>query len=1356
MSLKKVYEYLGPNVLSFMTDQERKHWLMKTHKKKYLVDPNTGDTYQGRVDNLGSDVIIETRKLGETYSSLNDVQYTEKFRAIFDNEPSAFTYNSSVNGLSFARILSTNFPYSPYEFHHYRIHFKNCEKIFLPFASSNASADVYAEPWIKTTTPPVIKLMTSEGQYTTEVSLTFDPVDKYVILSEEPDDWQTNYFDYYYKTATGYVSISPGYTLPPTFIANTYFKKIQVSPEDVTYYYPINPNIAPLDITQLSSSEWYTEGVTNMDQIGLPAFWFTCNLTNVGPSIVLNNAVNNNNDEMFCVGNVGTESKYHSHMYVDVAGRHNATPSQAATSSSYVYVSPDVGLEFTGTASDYNIALNPSNIKMNNLVLDMDYVGTNTKFFMSPNSGWEYVNNAQYKILVSTFDDNCYAFNHDPIVPVIDIHFDESVSFGIDTTDIGFIGIRGGSGNTESDIYEKYPYNLNKFDGLPDHLTNPNPEDPQEHMAIYAVHNTPSYIETDPNTRQTAAVLLDPGRAQHPENNIPYDFVIPNNDPEKNWYSDSDLPDEYNGDNFFFQILDPSYGLVVPGIYDSDDESGGYPNGKTYTAWASPTPNTFVAVFNFAAFAIETISYRWDATEEEYVKQYTLTYGKDYDSNGGLSHLWYQSNVGFNWNSNIVKNTKEDGSGYEYIDIVAVTNSAETGAAVMEHDVGVRLRIFRNLDLGEANYTRGRVYIISNDPSEYDNNVTSSTPKPDRTAARICDIPTSIAQLSGIKNVAPTYVVDQQYVRTEACYSEKDRDRLYNVNSTRWVRPIHLTENGNAPTHTNDFVFTSVEQLNSIDLINHNEFRYLKNLVPMVAPENVSLANIVDSGTGYSASDFGYVYIGGFGFEYHVGNVDSKGRVIDASLSYPELDNDRSINLSNFNMAGDTPYTAAYGTTRKTGRGTGLKLQLYIANYEQIQTYKGGVYKDLFALVRDSEGLWLYNYEVEERLDNNEDLEINGTWRKNVQISQFESSDIDATFLSTSDAFLASILPITHEVPCCVYTNNTGGTKPLQISSTASFVQIMSTNENETPIKNYNDTSEYKQYDLTKWYCDGLIQLSSVSSMDNDGILEALSKVATIRSDCYIAWRPSDDGDPSNVSAVAGIIYRSFNNLRSDATSTLLPSNKLKYQNYVNTNANTTIAWDVPGIGPMVWVFNPNYRYHEIYTFDPSKNKVLIERELIDWSKVDIQTNNITYTESLVDENNILKYNIITNNQFHVNASSHRDQSVIYSQPEFYTVATIGTDVSTIAFSNGPTGNWHCVFPRVSGFKFQKEDGSMTESYTPTEMNIIHGVNVGGSMHVYDDDTKQDVSSSTVLFEDTSNGVIVKIFNSATNKWESI
>ena len=61
-----------------------------------------------------------------------------------------------------------------------------------------------------------------------------------------------------------------------------------------------------------------------------------------------------------------------------------------------------------------------------------------------------------------------------------------------------------------------------------------------------------------------------------------------------------------------------------------------------------------------------------------------------------------------------------------------------------------------------------RVYLITNDGVAYINNEVSKNPKAERTAARICDIPTSFTQLLSVSGKSPTLLMDDKYIRMEA------------------------------------------------------------------------------------------------------------------------------------------------------------------------------------------------------------------------------------------------------------------------------------------------------------------------------------------------------------------------------------------------------------------------------------------------------------------------------------------------------------------------------------------------------------------------------------------------------------
>lgn len=63
MNPKHIKWYLGASSYAMILEQERRHWLMKTDKEKQVQDDITGDVFHGTIDNMGSDIVIETEKL---------------------------------------------------------------------------------------------------------------------------------------------------------------------------------------------------------------------------------------------------------------------------------------------------------------------------------------------------------------------------------------------------------------------------------------------------------------------------------------------------------------------------------------------------------------------------------------------------------------------------------------------------------------------------------------------------------------------------------------------------------------------------------------------------------------------------------------------------------------------------------------------------------------------------------------------------------------------------------------------------------------------------------------------------------------------------------------------------------------------------------------------------------------------------------------------------------------------------------------------------------------------------------------------------------------------------------------------
>lgn len=1137
----KMYWFLGYNNLGFILEQERKHWLMKTNKKKQIQDKHTGDMFQGQIDNIGSDVIVETEKLPYTYKSSKSIKFLNPAgNKILDIEPSALTYSSSVNGLMFTRILSTSFPLNvDGEIVHknYKIKFKKCSTCIIPFGGSINTPDVFAGEWIKTNEIPSVMMMDQAGKYTIEKTLEF----------------------------------VEGVT-------------------NVTYYFPLSETLQPVPLNKISDEVYETYAINDDNLIGYPLFWFTCDQTNIGPTLSFTYSnTNDRNEQLVFIANEGNALKYYAKLYFGIDGENNATPTGNSTSEFIIRCNCKSGNTFTGDDMDKNVELDPSTLRFVEISTGTEYpitISSEYNFEMTlsfDNPNWTRTDDTA-EINLSEFDSNCIKLSNSPMISAFNIHFDETVPFVQTTSDVGYAGIRMSSSNITSDVYDRYPHNLNKWDGLPEWINNSEEGVPQ-HLAIYAVHNTPTYVEDMPDSRQVSALLLDPGK-----------------------------------------------------IKESD----------------------------------------------------------------------------------------------EYTELL--------------------------------NDERGRVYVLSNDDTSYENNKKAQFPKPARTVARICDVPTSVMQLSGITGLSPTAVVDPKYVHTEASFTVEDKDRLYNTIGPRWVRPTAFSKRGNGEHvndesaeygETNDFVFNSVFGLENVDMLLYNDFRRLENINPMVDPHNVILGNIKYPGVGYKVDDIGVVMVGGFAFNYIVSEVDESGGVLNLQITpsheYP-------INLSNFNMEEDnTGYSEEYGTSPLGDSvGTGLKFRFFITNYRSIIPYKGEIFDDLFALVKERDGLWLYKYVKDKDSDS---IPKTGQWVKDFMVSEFEKTDTNIqenTGVATSESYINSIIPSIRILPIVQYDN---GLNPVSLKAfvTSSFVNIIDKELSPiTPTMASDESSDSKVYvDMCKFYCDSIIT-DYVDKKSNDDVLELIKNKVKV-FDCYVIWRWGNSiKTPNGYEVIYGIIRRSFNNLMSNDTTSVLPYNDLKYNRYVHSNMGSTVVWHTDEVGTMLWVYNPECRLKETYMLDSDTQDLHVSRENTSWRDIDFRSdiNGSQPIVPLVSDDGVLNYNIITNNPAHTNVIEN--PSPIYQQPDFIQLKDlqVGNNIDDIDPSHNPTGNWTLVFPRVERFTFENKLGEK-QQFVPVKLQAIRGTDLGPIENVIND-YGRNVNSKSLVIDETSDGIKLKVFNEKTGLWHSI
>lgn len=1111
MKPNKIHWYLGSSSLALMMEQDRKHWLKKTDKKKYIQDPS-GDEFQGRIDNLGSDVIVETEKLPYVDEVVKKARFTEEELAnVLDFQASTFPNIPELPGLKFTRLKSINFLYQG-GYHNFRLVLKNCHIIYVTIASGDESGDVLVYKWYQSPAA-VLQLMDENEQYTIEIPISF----------------------------------SAGVT-------------------DVNFYYPCDEEIQPFALNGSSSNTvCITEGIVSDEAIGYPLFWFNCAESKIGPIIKLGNNYTpsmNPLSKLLTSGHAGNESDYAAYLYPATGLSSAVTPDGAA--GSWVIKCDPASPPFTGTSVDFTVPITNIRFEYNGSVNEITTnasVGENV-YYMASHADWTYDNvNDCYSIPVESFIANVYD-DHNVLVPAFRVELDDSLSFEDKTTDVGYAGMRFISSKTPNEQQSKYPYDINNMEGLPDHIRNNDPSTSGQQLSVYAIHNTPYYNPDDPDTRQIAGLLFDPGV-------------------EKT--SSSDTP------------------------FETDEI--------------------------------------------------------------------------------------------------------------------------------------GRVYVLSNDDISYVNNATTQTPKPARTLARICDIPTSVMQLTNISGLAPTVVVDKKYVRSLVSYTEEDKDRLYNGLRPLWVKPTHLDDEGlpiyPSLTQSNKFIFDSFANLNSVDLINHNDFRTLTNLNPMVDPADVSVANIPVTGSGYAVGDYGVVVVGGFSFTYHVESVNESGGVTDATIAPNE---NVPINLANFDLYSEfSGLTKPYGTSPLgESEGTDMRLQFMIANYDSLLPQKGDVVKGLYAFAKDSDGIWLCTYK--------NDFGQTPAWVKEELIANANVSYTasEKGYVSPVDAYMDSIIPSVRAVTVSKLAEQEAEVTIYSYNTAASMNIV---DQNATPVRIPPTSGEVDNrtvIDINKFYSRGFAKLTA-QQKNVTGVIAAIKSVGLDAFDSYIIWKWVSEAG-SNRQFEFAVIRRSLNNYRSTDSSSSLPNNDLVCKRFVHTNPGSTVVWNVDRVGPMVWMFNPESTTHEKYYVDSNTRDLCVTRTEITWADVEVTDISRRERIDIVDADGLLKYNILTNSSAWI--SGHAT-TPIYQQPDYQQLSncTIGSTPGIV-----PKGTWELVFPQIHTFTFRNENTSV--SHTPVRMHVIRGNNMNPD--VVSDENGNAINYKTLLMSTNSdtNRVELKSYNPNTGDWD--
>lgn len=255
----------------------------------------------------------------------------------------------------------------------------------------------------------------------------------------------------------------------------------------------------------------------------------------------------------------------------------------------------------------------------------------------------------------------------------------------------------------------------------------------------------------------------------------------------------------------------------------------------------------------------------------------------------------------------------------------------------------------------------GRVYVISNDKASYENNETTDMTKSPITFARICDIPTDFSQLVNINNVAPTLIIDPEYVRMFASFTTKDKDALYNLT---YVDKLIRSDN-------NAIVFNYNSFANFDELLEKQFPKYynINESIDLSDTDNV-IFEINSGGNGYKVNDVFSFYIGGICIKGIVTSMDEgsvtgvsyENKTYDGEIIYTDnpIVDSTHMTRSNFNSR-----LNVFDTKTVSGFGSGLEIKVSISKLIWESTKMGiiDVLDNAFYFQKNEYGdIWAYIY----------------------------------------------------------------------------------------------------------------------------------------------------------------------------------------------------------------------------------------------------------------------------------------------------------------------------------------------------------------------------------------------------------
>lgn len=864
---KESSAFMSPDSLRQM-QESLKHFYDGHIKKTFSTKDINGSQYAGTMENYGSEILLESRKLRMNKPALDQLFVKNTMDDYFDIEYSNMINTYDQQNMLVAR-LKKGVLLDNYE---YRLVFTDCDEACIIRSESWSDRETQEKDLekVKITESRIYK----EYYYHTTTSPKLIAMDQEIDMVLEMDNDVTDY--YFYK---GPQPITDKFVL--AYEDNTLTVILNKTTETLPMIWMCPNKMRFLPKVELEDA---------VDMNGNPFFAFGTdgdNRTFLFPFVVHQNIPYDTNGEWYLRAILAHEDAY----LIQKPKLYDEDYQAKITAVQFIEVPElDGGIHHTQATIAKTIYFPTDGVKFT--------LGTDKWQSTIPVEGDAFYDGITFRnppfayINLKEFDHNCINSISEKynMIPAIRVIFDrdyENPYSRISGNGYSGIHIDTGSEHSENGVSKKYGtiHDLGDFDGLPEYFHYYRNKDIQRsRVELYTIKDENVNVNQKAKNRYTSALILDSGYPRESESSI--------------------------SENLNFVLM-----------YD-------FLTGSKYT-------------------------YRSNGIER-----------KSISPRNSLSEITYLSNNHFgNYKLKYNKNRPRfiyHGNRHFSLSFAGLNNETETS----------------------------RVYVITNDPIDYENNeLVSIDKKPERTLARICDIPTSFTQLIHVDNMSPTLVIDDKYVRSEADFNRDTRYRLYNGLPKETYKLLTM---GNYKSE------------NDAKLWEHT----YASLIPLDDSSGFEATVQFDSvGTDYVVGDTFISVLCGVTLDGTITEVDDNGGVVSFDLDA----HDYSIPYENF---GPLHNYTVLGTTTTKGKGSGLKILLHISSdYLKNNTISlsDDRYRDtVISFEKDEFGFWWIAKYNKETGEFDKSYQLTGeAISENIYGSQ---SDIAVTQRKNVDTFLYNML----------------------------------------------------------------------------------------------------------------------------------------------------------------------------------------------------------------------------------------------------------------------------------------------------------------------------------------------------------